>query len=153
MEFIKSNVEIDSNTGCWNWTKSVTSAGYGQFTRNGKYWTTHRYVYTVYNGKIPKGLVIRHLCHNTKCCNPEHLKLGSVKDNWWDSEINHRNAQAKKAKGHFINGIFYRTHRDALKVTKISSNTLIKFTDPITRIFDVEAYRKGCVIAGWKPKV
>lgn len=153
MEFIKSNVEIDNNTGCWNWTKSVTSAGYGQFTRNGKYWTTHRYVYTVYNGEIPKGLVIRHLCHNTKCCNPDHLKIGSVKDNWLDSEVNHRKAQAKQAKGYFINGIFYRTHREAVKATKISSTTLIKFTDPITRIFDVDSYRQGCTIAGWKPKV
>lgn len=31
MDFIKNNVTIDEVTGCWNWNKSVTSAGYGQF--------------------------------------------------------------------------------------------------------------------------
>lgn len=45
MERIKANINIDPLTGCWNWQKSVTSAGYGQLTENKKYWTTHRYVY------------------------------------------------------------------------------------------------------------
>lgn len=34
MDFIKNNVTIDKDTGCWNWNKSVTSAGYGQFKRD-----------------------------------------------------------------------------------------------------------------------
>lgn len=33
MDFIKNNVTIDEVTGCWNWNKSVTSAGYGQFKK------------------------------------------------------------------------------------------------------------------------
>ena len=68
MDFIKNNVTIDDVTGCWNWNKSVTSAGYGQFTRNGEYWTTHKFVATQKFGTIPDKVVVRHICHNTRCC-------------------------------------------------------------------------------------
>lgn len=98
MEFIKRNITVDPETNCWNWNNSTSSAGYGQFTRNRKYWTTHRYVYTMVFGDIPKGLVVRHLCHNTKCCNPEHLSIGTQKDNWYDSEDTHRKAGYKYSK-------------------------------------------------------
>lgn len=36
MDFIKNNVTIDEVTGCRNWNKSVTSAGYDQF-KSAKY--------------------------------------------------------------------------------------------------------------------
>ena len=48
MEFVYNNVIIDPVTQCWNWNKSITSAGYGQFTRNKKYWTTHTLIFNVY---------------------------------------------------------------------------------------------------------
>ena len=153
MQFIKDNVTIDPKTNCWNWSKSITSAGYGQFTRNKKYWTTHRFVATLKFGDIPKGILVRHLCNNTKCCNPDHLALGTDKDNWKDSEETHRFAANKRARGCIINGVSYRTAREANKLTSISFNSLSKFTDKLTRIFDVDAYRKACVIAGWQPKV
>lgn len=145
MNAIKENVTIDPKTKCWNWNKSVTSAGYGQLTRNGRYWTTHRYVMTCMYGPIPRGLVVRHKCNNTKCCNPDHLIFGTPKDNWWDSENRHRNAANKRALGVIINGVKYRTFLEANKKTKISSRSLIRYTDRITRIFDVELYKLGCL--------
>lgn len=36
-------------------------------------------------GPIPKGLLIRHLCHNKKCVNPSHLRQGTQKENMQDS--------------------------------------------------------------------
>lgn len=153
MKFIKDNVTINPDTNCWEWNKSVTSAGYGQFTRNGKYWTTHRYVYTQIYGDIPKNAVIRHLCHNTKCCNPEHLKVGSHQDNWYDSKDIHLKADRKRAKGYIIQGTKYHTLKEAANATSITQNSLIKFTDKITRIFDVDAYRHGCSITGCNPKI
>lgn len=97
MQFIKENIDSNNSKGCWNWKKSVTSAGYGQFTLNKKYWTTHRYVYTKCKGEIPKGFVIRHICHNPKCCNPDHLAVGTSRDNYFDSIEKHRKAAEKKA--------------------------------------------------------
>lgn len=153
MKFIYENTTIDPITQCWNWNKSVTGEGYGQFKKDKKYWTTHRYVFTQINGDIPNGKVIRHICHNRRCCNPNHLKLGSYKDNWHDSKDVHLIATGKLAKGYIINGIKYRTIREAVKCTTISSAAIRKYTDKNTRIFDVEAYRAGCIKAHNIPKI
>lgn len=153
MQFIHDNVTIDPVTQCWNWNKSVTSAGYGQFTRNKKYWTTHTFVYTQIHGEIPKGSVIHHTCHNTKCCNPSHLIIGTHKDIYNDSKDAHMNADSKRATGCTILGKHYRTIREAAKALNISSTTLCKYTDKITKIFDVDSYREGCIKANSKPRI
>ena len=145
MDFIKNNVTIDEVTGCWNWNKSVTSAGYGQFKRDGKYWITHKFVATQKFGPIPDKVLVRHLCHNTRCCNPDHLALGSYKDNWKDSEELHRQSHYNAGKGYIIQGVYYRSIRIAKKATGVSICALFKHTDPNTRVFDIDAYRAGCI--------
>ena len=153
MEFIHNNVIIDPVTQCWNWNKSITSAGYGQFTRNKKYWTTHTFVYTQIYGEISKGNIVRHICHNRKCCNPNHLIIGTHKDNYNDSKDVHVKADNKRATGCTILGNHYRTLREATKILKISSLTLCKYIDKNTRIFNVDAYRVGCIKANRKPRI
>jgi hypothetical protein len=44
----------------------------------------HRNIYQLYHGKIPKTLVIDHICRNRKCINPNHLEAVT------SSENNHR---------------------------------------------------------------
>lgn len=152
MDRILKSVIEDAN-GCWVWQRSVNSAGYGQITVNKKYWLTHRYVYHTVNGPIPDGTVIRHLCHNTRCCNPQHLTSGSHQDNWNDSEEVHKAAHISKSLCWKINDQTFLGIRQASKATGIHQNTLIKYTDPVTRIFNTDAYRDACAVAGWKPKV
>ena len=41
----------------------------------------HREVYSWHHGLIPKGHVVDHTCFNRRCCNPEHLRLVSHKQN------------------------------------------------------------------------
>ena len=79
LDRIKNNTTV-SDTGCWEWQKSCNSSGYGQLTENKKYWSAHRYAYACTN-TLSDGDVVRHTCHNRKCCNPEHLKIGTHKDN------------------------------------------------------------------------
>ena len=153
MEFIHNNVIIDPVTQCWNWNKSITSAGYGQFTRNKKYWTTHTFVYTQIYGEIPKGNIIRHICHNRKCCNPNHLIIGTHKDNYNDSKDAHVKADNKRATGCIILENHYRTLKEATKALKISSVTLCKYIDKNTKIFNVDAYRAGCIKANREPRI
>ena len=152
MDFIKKNIEEDSN-GCWNWLKSCSSQGYGQFTKNKKYWTTHRYVFTKQYGEIPEGLVIRHVCHNRKCCNPEHLRVGTQKDNYEDSLDAHKQADTQRAKFCIIDNIYYPSVRKAHLDLGLSFSSLAKYTNPTTRVFDILAYRKACFIANTKPKI
>lgn len=73
--------EINSN-GCWICTSHKRDrCGYPVIVRNRKHWRGHRYSYTINKGNIPEGLVVRHTCDNPNCINPNHLILGTQKDN------------------------------------------------------------------------
>lgn len=81
---------------CWiNISHSTNNAGYPRVYRNGKKEFIHRYIYIIYNGEIPKGMVIRHKCDNIKCINPEHLILGTHYDNVHDKIERGRENPAK----------------------------------------------------------
>lgn len=65
--------------GCWVWTGTIMSKGYGQFALRlapGKprMVLAHRWSYEQHVGPIPDGLVIDHLCRNRSCVNPAHLE-------------------------------------------------------------------------------
>lgn len=124
--------------------KSKTSAGYGQFTRFGKYYTTHRYMCTVFKGEPKKGEVVRHLCHTRLCCNPEHLEWGTQKENYNDSIDVYNAVNKSRALNWDVCGTVYSNIREASRVTGVSVVTLAKYTDKVTRIFDVDSYIAGC---------
>jgi len=42
---------------------------------------THRLAYELTHGEIPEGQQVMHLCNRKRCCNPEHLTLGSGSEN------------------------------------------------------------------------
>lgn len=73
--------KVEKTEACWNWTGAKTSLGYGAVGHRGKVCYTHRIAYELWKGSIPKGLVVRHMCNNRKCVNPDHLEVGTMKDN------------------------------------------------------------------------
>ena len=76
---------VNKSGDCWIWTGSLEH-GYGQLRLNfKKNMYAHRLSYEMHKGKIPKGLCVRHSCHNKACVNPEHLSVGTWKDNSEDS--------------------------------------------------------------------
>lgn len=83
---IKSQVRVDEATGCWIWlgTRSTCRMGYGQMSINDKARRVHRVVYELKAGAIPKGKFVCHDCDTPLCCNPEHLFLGTHRDNMAD---------------------------------------------------------------------
>jgi len=85
--FIKK-LSLDYDTGCWNWT-GYLNGGYGAFCIGGPIRTNrvrkaHRVAWEIYNGEIPDGMCVCHHCDNPKCCNPNHLWLGTHKQNMED---------------------------------------------------------------------
>lgn len=52
--------------------------------RNGRTHLLHRWIYELMFGPIDPGLVVRHKCDNGECINPEHMELGTQKENVHD---------------------------------------------------------------------
>jgi hypothetical protein len=78
-------------TKCWDWTGAATSRGYGIFNRKFSEIhihireLVHRLAYVVYRGiPIPDGAQINHICKNSICFNPDHLKIGNAHSNGQD---------------------------------------------------------------------
>jgi HNH endonuclease len=70
--------------GCWDWQRAVNSVGYGRIARNGTRVYAHRAAYELAYGPIPKDMCVLHSCDNRRCVRPDHLFLGTKRDNMLD---------------------------------------------------------------------
>ena len=83
---------IVNENNCWICTShKPTGSGYPVITINGKQYSIHRYMYEMYKHAITKD-VIRHICDNPLCINPEHLIEGTHNDNVQDRVARNRSA-------------------------------------------------------------
>ena len=73
---------------CWIWcgciAQNMTGTGgngkYGLLTYKGKQIRAHRAFYTWVIGDIPSGRHVHHICKNTLCVNPDHLKVVTLEE-------------------------------------------------------------------------
>lgn len=89
----------EPNSGCWLWMASTYRGGYGQASYRGKQYRAPRLSYLLFVGEIPAGLVVRHKCDNPPCINPDHLELGTDKDNSEDRVKRGRTPKGSKNPG------------------------------------------------------
>lgn len=90
-------------SGCLLWTKStVGQMGYGQAWYQGRAIGAHVLAYVAEHGPVPKGSEVRHTCDTPRCVNPEHLILGTRRDNMRDMTA--RGRHTNQLKTHCKNG-------------------------------------------------
>lgn len=76
--------KVIKNDGCWGWKNPPASTGYGYLGPKGHVVSAHRLSWLIHNGSIPEGFWVLHKCHNPICNNPDHLYVGTPKDNTRD---------------------------------------------------------------------
>jgi hypothetical protein len=98
MVFFEASYIPEPNSGCWLWTRATEVSGYGSITvgrgptKNGNE-KAHRFSWRLHKGEIPAGMQVLHRCDVRSCVNPDHLFLGTPKDNYDDMVAKGRKAR------------------------------------------------------------
>ncbi len=83
-----SKINKDEND-CWIWNAALdkmTKYGINKDFKSRKCLRSHRISYILHKGNIPKGMFVCHTCDVKLCINPDHLYLGTHKDNMRDQK-------------------------------------------------------------------
>lgn len=83
-------------SGCWEWSARKDQCGYGNISHDYKELKAHRVSWTIFKGDIPANMCVCHHCDNPACVNPDHLFLGSHKDNMDDRDRKKRCCRGEK---------------------------------------------------------
>lgn len=76
--------KVDKTGDCWVWTGATARNGYGVFRIDGRNVGAHRFSFHLATGITPGELDVLHACDNPPCVQPDHLFLGTQRDNMAD---------------------------------------------------------------------
>jgi hypothetical protein len=100
---------------CWPWQGSIDGGGYGVITDDNKrQLRAHRVAYELTHGVVPPGKNVMHSCDNPPCCNPAHLRPGTVAENNEDKRLKNRHPYGSKSAKAKLNESDIREIRDGI---------------------------------------
>jgi len=110
--------KVEKTESCWIWVGSKTYGGYGLLMCGDKSKLAHRLSWELHSHKmIPTNMLVLHSCDNPSCVNPQHLFLGTPKDNIQDAiqKGRYRNKLPKETRENILSVIKSGTYsRDKL---------------------------------------
>lgn len=141
--FIKY-VSMNNTTGCWDWTGNICFYGYGRINYKMKSYRANRAAFILFKQTDPGKLLVCHKCDNTKCVNPDHLFLGTQKDNMKDCKAKKRTAYGHK------NGSSKLKENDVLIIKDLAKKNLTHLE--ISKRFGVSRANIGLILNNkrWK---
>lgn len=127
---------VDKGEGCWRWRGASRFGEYGHMTIKGKLWRTHRLAWKLTHGTLALDMMVCHRCDNKWCVRPDHLFIGSQKENIHDLIRRHGYrtaklsiAQVKEIREAVKTGSKYK---ELAKVYRVSPGTIKRVADRTT---------------------
>lgn len=136
---------VVQDNGCWIWNGGTRPNGKGvlygrHHLDNGKGAGAHRFSYSIEYGEIPEGMYVCHKCDTPLCVNPDHLFIGTHKENMKDMVEKNRSF---KGRGEHKKSISKLTNKQAEEIRKMSSSQ-----SEIAKIFGVSQTTIGRIKRG-----
>ncbi len=108
------HTRVVRRNGCWGWNANKHD-GYGTQRVGNTSMRATWIAWLAVHGSLPeKGMQVLHKCDNPECTNPEHLFLGTQKDNMRD--------RAKKNRDKRANGMHFNSKVTPEQVQYIRAN-------------------------------
>lgn len=107
--------KVNKTETCWIWIGGKSSKGYGRLRIGSKFFSPHRIVMKCVDSSID----VCHKCDNPSCVNPDHLFIGTRKDNMQDASKKGRLTREKlyankKERSKVQWARYYKKHRKKL---------------------------------------
>ena len=117
-----AELSVAEESGCIRFTGHLDGEGYGRIMVARVKYMAHRLSYSLNNGPIPDGYVVRYKCDNPSCINPEHLEVGTQADNIADKVSRGRQARGSGVGRAILTEESVREIRSSpLKVSELST--------------------------------